>query len=69
MPIMNGVEATKEIRFREITYNKKKINIVACSAFESDEDIAKCLSSGMNDFVKKPVTISIIEDIIHKWLI
>ena len=42
MPIMNGVEATKEIRFREITYGKKAINIIACSAFEwneCDEDI------------------------------
>ena len=69
MPVMNGVEATKEIRFRETTYNKRAINIIACSAFESDEDIAKCLSSGMNAFVKKPVTVPIIEDIIKKWLI
>ena len=43
MPIMNGIEATKEIRYREINYNKKSINIIACSAFESDDDIARCL--------------------------
>ena len=69
MPIMNGVEAAKEIRFRENNYNKKAINIVALSAFESDEDIANCMKSGMNAFFKKPVTVTIIEDIIKKWLL
>ena len=38
-----------------LNYNVNAI-IIACSAFESKEEIEKCLAIGMKEFIKKPVT-------------
>ena len=54
---MNGIEATKAIRKLLSKCQFSDIPIIACSAFESSENIKECLDSGMNMFIKKPVTI------------
>lgn len=57
MPIMNGREATRQIRkFENIT--KRNIPIIAMTADAFAEDIQKCLEAGMNDHVAKPVELS-----------
>jgi len=50
MPIMDGLSATEQIR------NKLKLNtpIIAFTANVFKQDIDKYLSSGMNDYLKKP---------------
>jgi len=50
MPIMNGIEATKEIR-----NNNKKIPIIALTAYVMDEDKDKMLSAEFNDYLAKPL--------------
>tara|TARA_B110000091_G_C13800761_1_gene470122 strand:- start:1517 stop:2593 length:1077 start_codon:yes stop_codon:yes gene_type:complete len=50
MPIMNGIEATKEIR-----KNNKKIPIIALTAYVMDEDKDKMLSAEFNDYLAKPL--------------
>ena len=56
MPIMNGYEATKQIR--AIGTNKAKtIPIIAMSADAFQEDIDKCLACGMNGHLKKPIEL------------
>ncbi|MDR1505467.1 MAG: response regulator [Treponema sp.] len=54
MPEMDGISATKAIRAIG-TEKAKNIPIVAMTANVFREDIEKCLSSGMNDHLKKPV--------------
>jgi two-component system, sensor histidine kinase len=51
MPVMNGVDATREIRARG--HNIPIVGLTA-NAFVDDRDI--CLAAGMNDFIAKPVT-------------
>ena len=53
MPIMDGFEATKEIRKSSAKY--ANIPIVALTAGVMAEDLEKCLEIGMNDFLTKPV--------------
>ena len=63
MPEMNGYEVTKKIRQlgNPIADN---IPIVAMTADVFNEDIEKCISSGMNSFVGKPLDLeSILEKI------
>jgi CheY-like chemotaxis protein len=54
MPEMDGLEATRAIRALK-TEKAAKIPIVAMTANVFREDIEKCLSSGMNDHLKKPI--------------
>lgn len=51
MPVMNGLELTKEIRK---TKDKKSLSIIALSSDENDETIALFLKNGANDYIKKP---------------
>eukprot|EP01022_Parablepharisma_sp_SALTPOND_P018385 TRINITY_DN2_c0_g2_i1.p1 TRINITY_DN2_c0_g2~~TRINITY_DN2_c0_g2_i1.p1 ORF type:complete len:781 (-),score=55.16 TRINITY_DN2_c0_g2_i1:112-2454(-) len=53
MPIMDGIEATFEIRRRQV---KPKPHIVALTAFSSECERAKCMEAGMDGFISKPLT-------------
>jgi CheY-like chemotaxis protein len=50
MPIMDGYDATKEIR----QFNKKVV-IIAQSAYGLSSDIRKAIDVGCNDHISKPI--------------
>ena len=54
MPEMDGYEAARHIRLFDIP-RAKTIPIIALTANVFKEDIEKCLSSGMNDHLGKPI--------------
>ena len=56
MPEMDGYEATRSIRALDIQ-RAKTIPIIAMTANVFREDIEKCLASGMNSHVGKPLDI------------
>ncbi len=68
MPTMDGYEATRIIR--DLTSNVKNhdIAIIAVTANVSDENRIKCFNSGMNDFLAKPVNLSMLRKIAIKAL-
>ena len=53
MPIMDGFECTKKIR--EYEANEKHTTIVAMTAHAMESDRIKCLESGMDDYISKPI--------------
>jgi len=59
MPLMNGYEATEAIRALG-TENARTIPIVALTANAFKEDIDKCLESGMNGHLKKPIELEAV---------
>ncbi|WP_264554037.1 response regulator [Flavobacterium sp. N2038] len=65
MPIMNGYEATKAIRVTKIG---KTIPIIAVTAGAEKEERNKCLASGMNDYISKPIIRGTVEEALRKWL-
>ncbi|MET0760687.1 MAG: PAS domain S-box protein [Flavobacterium sp.] len=65
MPNKNGYEATDEVRKLKDAEN---IPIIAITAGIMDGDKEKCLVSGMNDYLSKPIIQSDLEKILHKWL-
>jgi len=54
MPIMNGYVATKNIRRLERD-DAATVPIIAMTADAFGDDIAKCLSAGMNGHISKPI--------------
>lgn len=63
MPEMNGIDATRVIRRQG-----NMIPIVAVTAYVMPEDRLECVSSGMNDFLSKPINQKIIEGSVHRWI-
>ena len=56
MPSMCGLETTKKIReIEEKEARETRVKILAFSADSSDENIVKCIQSGMDSFVEKPL--------------
>ena len=54
MPLMGGLEATRRIRERE-QISGEHIPIVAMTANAMKGDRERCLDSGMDDYVSKPI--------------
>jgi len=64
MPDMDGYEATWQIRNREkeqAQSSRSKIYIIALTANTRPQDRERCLSSGMDDYVSKPVQLVELE--------
>ena len=51
MPVMDGLELTKEIRKK---YDKKRLPIIALSSDNDSSTLAMFLKKGANDYIKKP---------------
>jgi CheY-like chemotaxis protein len=64
MPVMDGIDATREIRRREIG---RRTPIVALTARAMKEDEAHCLEAGMDSFLSKPIDSQKLADVLAKW--
>ncbi len=63
MPVMNGLDATKEIR----KFNTSvKIIAMTANAMKGDREV--CLNVGMNDYISKPFKMKDIESLIMRWV-
>jgi signal transduction histidine kinase/DNA-binding response OmpR family regulator len=67
MPEMDGYEATGSIRAMDGPW-AKKVPIVAMTANVFREDIEKCIASGMNDHVGKPLDLTEVLEKLRKYL-
>ncbi|MDQ6993507.1 MAG: response regulator [Mariprofundus sp.] len=65
MPVMDGFEATRQIR---LLPQGKKIPIIALSAAAMQEDIKLALEAGMNAHLAKPVDAPALISILEKYI-
>ncbi len=66
MPVMDGLEATRQIR--ALDGEASRTPIVAMTANAFPEDHAKCLQAGMNDFMAKPISAETLLDRVLHWV-
>jgi signal transduction histidine kinase/CheY-like chemotaxis protein len=65
LPGMNGYETTRRMR----TLLHRYIPVVAITANAMVDDKQRCLDAGMDDFLPKPFTKSVLSDLLCKWLV
>ena len=64
MPVMDGFEATEEIRKREVG---RHTPIIAVTARAMKEDEQRCLAVGMDAFIPKPLDLTKLAQAIESW--
>jgi len=67
MPVMDGYQASRKIRSLE-RKDLAEIPIVALSANVFDEDKKRALSSGMNDYIAKPLDVDVMYEVLGNIL-
>ncbi|WP_167836862.1 ATP-binding protein [Leptospira ryugenii] len=64
MPVMDGFEASRQIR--NLPLHKKQTPIIALTASALSEDVAACKRAGMDIVIAKPLTFQSLRSILEK---
>jgi CheY-like chemotaxis protein/nitrogen-specific signal transduction histidine kinase len=65
MPVMSGLDATRQIRTNAAL---KDVPIIGLTALAMPDDREQCLAAGMNAHVSKPIEMQELERIIERYL-
>jgi CheY-like chemotaxis protein/HPt (histidine-containing phosphotransfer) domain-containing protein len=70
MPLMDGYEATRQIRAREMKDGpfRPRTVIIALTADDLQEDRKRCLAAGMDDYLQKPINENQLRLVLERWL-
>jgi CheY-like chemotaxis protein len=68
MPVMDGFEATEQIRQWENDHRLPRLPIVALTAGAFENDRQSCLAAGMDDFLTKPINVKTLLAMVNKWI-
>lgn len=69
MPVMDGFEATRQIRAFESLSSAKRTPVVALTAAAREEEYSHAMASGMDDFMTKPFNAEDLERRIASYLL
>lgn len=65
MPEMNGYETTIELR-KNVKFSNTPI--IALTAGTTDGEKEKCLETGMNDYISKPIDKEQLKNVLNRWI-
>ncbi|KAG2507289.1 hypothetical protein JM16_008194 [Phytophthora kernoviae] len=68
MPVMDGYTATKAIREFERENDLPRIPVLGLTAYAMSGDRQKCLGSGMDEFMVKPISKNSLLKAIRQWM-
>ena len=66
MPELDGFEATRELRRRELPPRRTPVIAMTAGAMQSDRQ--QCLDADMDDYLSKPVKPQELEAVLSKWI-
>lgn len=67
MSVMDGYEITRELRRREESAIQKRTTVIALTAYALPEERDKCLQSGMDDYLSKPISLRDLQACLQRW--
>ena len=68
MPVMDGIEATREIRNMEVLRQVARTPIIAMTANAMEGDRERCLEAGMDDYIAKPIRADQLYEQLQRWV-
>jgi CheY-like chemotaxis protein len=68
MPVMDGIEATRQIRNNEKLNGRKRTHIIAFTVLSSEELRQECVEAGVDCLIEKPARVAEVVDSINKLL-
>jgi len=67
MPVMDGFEASELIKAHQAANNLPEIPIIALTGHALKNDREKCLDTGMDDYLTKPIKQNLLTQTLEKW--
>jgi CheY-like chemotaxis protein/HPt (histidine-containing phosphotransfer) domain-containing protein len=67
MPELDGYQATEKIRALE-EGSARHTPVIALTACTTQDEQEKCVASGMDDFISKPIRPHALSDMLERWL-
>jgi CheY-like chemotaxis protein len=68
MPEMGGIDATLAIRAAEQAGGRRRVPICALTAGVLNNERERCLQSGMDDFLSKPIMKAQLIEVCRRWI-
>lgn len=68
MPVMDGFEATKQIRAEQAQNARPHTPIIAVTANAAVQDRERCLAAGMDDYISKPIQLASLRAVLERVL-
>jgi CheY-like chemotaxis protein len=66
MPLMDGFQATAELRLREGA--GRRTPVIAMTAKAQSQDRERCVAAGMDDFLVKPIDVAVLRLTLERWI-
>jgi CheY-like chemotaxis protein len=67
MPVMDGLEATRQLRAREQAAAIVRTPVVALTASAMKEELEACRAAGMDECLTKPVVRAELDDVLARF--
>ncbi|MDH5387699.1 MAG: response regulator [Gammaproteobacteria bacterium] len=68
MPVLDGFDATRQIRDPATNVKDHKIPIIAMTANAMQGDREHCIEVGMDDYISKPIDVLKVQQVLEHWL-
>jgi PAS domain S-box-containing protein len=68
MPVLDGCNATRQLRAREAQTGRPRLAVVALTAGAFEDDRQQCLDAGMDAVLTKPIAMEQLQATLARWL-